>query len=539
MAGTPRIVADPQAPDAAGAEAETVAIRMYRGILGDCFLLTHRIGDRCFRALIDCGALQAIGASGSKPATVGSLTHLGDVVQNLLDDSGGVLDLVVATHEHFDHLSGFIKQFGLWSQFRIDAVWFAWTENYADSLANDIRLNRSKGLAALSALVQGAQAGQAFGLSADALAETVTQVQDLLQFYGEIEPLATFGQALTGSTDAAAAANPRPTGRPPAVPPRSCLDVLDWLKTRPAPGKVRYLDPGEQVRFGLDDRLLATVFGPPRMRNRLLQLDPTEGAGREVYLTQPGDVGALATTLALRSGGEAAAAVPVGSHPFADRFRRWEPEGSNDPIAKLYYNKDPRNAARRIDGEWLGAAGTLALKIDGDVNNTSLALAIEVPGRDVLLFPGDAQVGNWLSWHDQKYPAKPDKPETVQETAEQILARVVFYKVGHHASHNATARDKGLEMMLSPDLVAMIPVVEAVAKEQKTKNNPDGWAMPYGDLYKRLKEKTRERIVRGDGDPAGEAKAFAVAGGRFGLAYHGSDQPLWAEVTLTITGSRT
>jgi len=527
MAGAPEIVA--------ATDEETVAVRMYRGILGDCFLLTHRIGERRYRALIDCGALQAIGATGSKPATVTSLTHLADVVQNLLDDSGGVLDLVIATHEHFDHLSGFIKQFGLWSQFRIDAVWFAWTENYADPLANDIRLNRSKGLAALSALVQGAQAGQAFGLSADALAETVTQVQDLLQFYGEIEPVAIAGQALTG--DAAGAPNPRPTGRPPAVPPVSCLDVLDWLKTRPAPDRIRYLDPGEQLRFGLDDRLQASVFGPPRMRNRLLQLDPTEGAGREVYLTQPGDVGALATTLALRSGGEAAAAVPAGSHPFADRFRRWEPEDSNDPIARLYYDKDPRNSARRIDGEWLGAAGTLALKIDGDVNNTSLALAVEVPGRDVLLFPGDAQVGNWLSWHDQKYPAKPDKPDVVQETAEQILGRVVFYKVGHHASHNATARDKGLEMMVSPDLVAMIPVVEAVAKEQKTKNNSDGWAMPYGDLYKRLKEKTRERIVRGDGDPTSEAKAFAAAGGRFALTYHASDQPLWAEVKLTISAA--
>jgi hypothetical protein len=511
---------------------------MYRGILGDCFLLTHRIGERRFRTLIDCGALQAIGAAGSKPATVASVAHLGEVVQNLLDDSGGVLDLVVATHEHFDHLSGFIKQFGLWGQFRIDAVWLAWTENYADPLANDIRLNRSKGLAALSALVQGAQAGQAFGLSADALAETVTQVQDLLQFYGEIEPAATAGQALAATAGATAAANPRPTGRPPAVPPASCLDVLDWLKTRPAPDKVRYLNPGEQLRFGLDDRLQATVFGPPRTRDRLLQLDPTEGAGREVYLTQPGDVSALATTLALRSGDAAtASAVPAGSHPFADRFRRWEPEGSSDPIAKLYYDKDPRNSARRIDGEWLGAAGSLALKIDGDVNNTSLALAIEVPGRDVLLFPGDAQVGNWLSWHDQKYPAKPDRPDAVQESAEQILARVVFYKVGHHASHNATARDKGLEMMLSPDLVAMIPVVEAVAKEQKTKNNPDGWAMPYGDLYKRLKEKTRERIVRGDGDPAIEAQAFTAAGGRFALAYHAADQPLWAEVTLSIAVS--
>lgn len=520
------------------AEQETVSVRMYRGLLGDCFLLTHRIGKRVFRTLFDCGVLQAIGSA--KPETKAGVAHMADVVRNLFDQTGGELDLIVATHEHYDHLSGFILQDELWDTFKIHAVWFAWTENYADPLANDIRLNRSKGLATLSALVAGAKAGQAFGLVPDELEETVARVQDLLQFYGEIEPVAVVGHALTGAAahDPAAPANPRPSGRPPKVPPVSCQDVLDWLKTRPEdPGKVRYLEPGQQVRFGLDDRLQATVFGPPRTRDRLLQLDPSKGGGREVYLVQPGEVGALAKTLAMRSEQQAGGALVAGDYPFADRFRRWEDAASDDPLAAAYYATDPRNAKRRIDGEWLGSAETLALKIDGDVNNTSLALAVEVPGRDVLLFPGDAQVGNWLSWHDRKYPAEPATKDVPQETAEQILNRVVFYKVGHHASHNATAREKGLELMLSPDLVAMIPVVEAVAKEQKTKNNPDGWAMPYRDLYARLKEKTRGRIVRGDGDPATEAAAFKAADGRFALAFGTGEQPLWAEVTMKVTAA--
>ena len=53
-------------------------------------------------------------------------------------------------------------------------------------------------------------------------------------------------------------------------------------------------------------------------------------------------------------------------------------------------------APTRIEG-----AGRLALQLDSDTNNTSLVLAIELiaSGR-VLLFPGDAQVGNWLSWHE-------------------------------------------------------------------------------------------------------------------------------------------
>jgi hypothetical protein len=68
----------------------------------------------------------------------------------------------------------------------------------------------------------------------------------------------------------------------------------------------------------------------------------------------------------------------------------------------------------------------------------------------VLLFAGDAQIGNWLSWQDV-----PWKDQSIN--TDDLLARTVFYKVGHHASHNATLV-AGLEKMTSPELVALIPV---------------------------------------------------------------------------------
>jgi hypothetical protein len=69
----------------------------------------------------------------------------------------------------------------------------------------------------------------------------------------------------------------------------------------------------------------------------------------------------------------------------------------------------------------------LALDLDNATNNTSLALAIELgPGGKVLLFPADAQVGNWFSWRDQSW--KDDKGRDV--TVDDLLARTVFYKVG-------------------------------------------------------------------------------------------------------------
>jgi hypothetical protein len=67
----------------------------------------------------------------------------------------------------------------------------------------------------------------------------------------------------------------------------------------------------------------------------------------------------------------------------------------------------------------------------------------------------------------------------------------VFYKVGHHASHNATLREKGLERMTNRDLVAMIPVEEGRAKSLD-------WAMPFPSLLQRLEEKTRGRVIRAD-----------------------------------------
>lgn len=147
---------------------------------------------------------------------------------------------------------------------------------------------------------------------------------------------------------------------------------------------------------------------------------------------------------------------------------------------------------RRVDTDWLGVASEMALQMDSYTNNTSLAMAIELLGTGkVLLFPADAQVGNWLSWDgiEPKLSGADGRPVA----AADLLRRTVFYKVGHHGSHNATLREAGLERMTSPELIAFVPVDERVAHEVKNWND-----MPFEPLLERLYEKTEGRVIRLD-----------------------------------------
>lgn len=164
----------------------------------------------------------------------------------------------------------------------------------------------------------------------------------------------------------------------------------------------------------------------------------------------------------------------------------------------------PDQQWRRIDADWLAPAEALALKLDNATNNTSLVLAIElVESGKVLLFPGDAQVGSWLSWHDLTWTL----PEGATITGPDLLRRVAYLKVGHHGSHNATLKDKGLELMDADDLVAFIPVDQVMARAV-------GWGqMPLPAIEQALGRRTKGRWVRTDRDFAadgtGDTTAFA------------------------------
>src|SRR5262249_2013551 len=106
-------------------EKYRVRVRMYRHGLGDCFLLTFpRNGNKPFQMLIDCGALARDGQFMTR-----IVEHIRDTIR---DGKAGKarLDVVVATHEHKDHLSGFNQARDVFNaDFEFGAVWLGWTEN--------------------------------------------------------------------------------------------------------------------------------------------------------------------------------------------------------------------------------------------------------------------------------------------------------------------------------------------------------------------------------------------------------------------------
>ena len=166
-------------------------------------------------------------------------------------------------------------------------------------------------------------------------------------------------------------------------------------------------------------------------------------------------------------------------------------------------------------------------------NNTSLVLAIELTNttpRKVLLFPGDAELGNWLSWYTREWEGAGANGETVK--VEDLLRRTVFYKVGHHGSHNATLKGKGLERMNKPELIAFIPV------DSKWADESEGWTHPAVNVLKALKKETDNRVFRTDKIPPKKPDKWSTDKWNkfvedYKLNWDTSNNNLWIECTIS------
>jgi hypothetical protein len=101
---------------------------MYRPGFGDCFLISFGTGEDARHVLVDFGAHMH-----------GDIGTMGQIMDDIEKRSGSKLEVVVATHQHRDHISGFGQFAARFSDFKIGQVWLPWTDNPRDPDAASLR----------------------------------------------------------------------------------------------------------------------------------------------------------------------------------------------------------------------------------------------------------------------------------------------------------------------------------------------------------------------------------------------------------------
>jgi beta-lactamase superfamily II metal-dependent hydrolase len=393
--------------------ARTIRVRMYRVGFGDCFLVTlpgpHHI-------VVDCGV-----------HALGDIHTIEKAVDDIVAETAGHVALLIATHAHQDHISGFGAFEEQFRTLTIDEVWLPWTENPKDAQALKLRKKQ------------------------------LTLVKGLMEHL-----------RLTGAADGAAmsaltniAGNER---------------ALQNLRQGFGSAMVRFVEQGQTFdNVGNVKDLQAKVLGPPRGTEFLARMDPPAGQ----------------RFLRLVNGHRQESAV----RPFQQRWVTTRAAGTLSVKEQAYLREVVASPADE-----------LAFALDSALNNTSVVTLLSYAGRQ-LLFPGDAQYGNWQSWLQD------------QAAAAEILGSIDFYKVAHHGSFNATPKE-ALQQMASGKFAAMV----------STQNAP--WpSIPLPNLVTAVEKQTGGRLVRSDslaiaGAPKGPALSRLPA--RFAKG------PFWYDYNLAV-----
>jgi beta-lactamase superfamily II metal-dependent hydrolase len=484
-------------------------IRMYRQGHGDCFLLAFpRVGGgRPVYMLIDCGY-----KPGSQISPGGKKVDATRIVKDIAASTGKKIDVVVITHEHQDH----VNALGKFKDFDFGEAWFAWTEDPDDDLANELRKRHKDQLLGLLGARRELKLAAAGNAEA---AEAVDRVDELLalELGNDDDDADDADEAILSGIDIpavfGAASDPLRSKNKKA---------MSTIKKR-AGNRLRFINPHEKV-LTIDKAAGIRIFplGPPRKADLLSDEDPkgTEGfpghgAARSLsfFAAASGKAGDAPNNADGSSGG---GSEPDVEMPFNPTFSL-PTETALNPLQHFGFfsynygdmatgNPDedfeaPADADwRRIDEEWLYSAETFALKLNRGVNNTSLVLAIELAkSGKVLLFAGDAQLGNWKSWDDGTFQS-----DGKTRTAKDLLGCTVLYKVGHHGSHNATLKGSvddtypNLGWMgrgkYASEFTAMITAHNKWALEKAR------WNHPLPSIKKELLKKTAGRLFQIDED---------------------------------------
>lgn len=310
-----------------------IEIRMYNVGFGDSFLVrvpTHE-GDR--RVLIDCG----FHSQGK-----GQFSDAELVNQIKADLNGEPVDVVIATHRHQDHISGF-GETQLWADVPVNEVWLPFT-------ANPDAVHDEPALAAWNGFME--QAHRLWDTSGNLTASA----------------LAALGARNPGEQAAAAFMLWNARSNAPAID-----NLLNGFKRGDGrPAKRRFLPDRK-------DKHYPSQFETPVLPGvRIHVLGPPTDPKFRRNLKVPGDWG-------MYDGTPGASGVNSGL-PFSPE---WLVPPERLPSRRPFQEKT-LDAIRLFNDDLFYAAKA----VDGFLNGESIVLVLEV-GSARLLLPGDAEVGSW------------------------------------------------------------------------------------------------------------------------------------------------
>jgi ribonuclease BN (tRNA processing enzyme) len=358
---------------------KSMNIRTYQVGFGDCFLLSfHYDGGKKKHVLIDFGT-KALPKGSPKGLMLRIANNIKEVV-------GNDLVAVIATHRHQDHISGFQRKKGTGSgdvirSLKPKVVVQPWTEQ------PDLAQEATK------------PALRRFGKGAKA---RVAALSDIHKIAAQIVEAARHGRLPRGMRELLSFIGEDNVKNLDAVKNLMDMGVKDPV----------YVFSGS--KSGLDSLLPGVkvhVLGPPTVE----QSDKIKS-----YAKKSDEYWGFQAQ-AMRAAGAPAGRTRAKGKRNALFPRHVASHGPNYPIETrwLIYH------ARAAQSEQLLSIVTMLDKV---LNNTSVILVFEA-GNKKLLFPGDAQLENWLFALDG-----------TQDKYKALLQSIDLYKVGHHGSWNATPK---------------------------------------------------------------------------------------------------
>lgn len=359
-----------------------ITIRMYNVGFGDCFLLTFHSANRDWHMLIDYGSTAA--------PRIGHAKYMTEIAEDIKTNCGGKLDVLVATHRHRDHISGFTTDGDatgrIIASLRPNHVIQPWTED------------PNAAPKAMTATTTWGKKGKPD--DKQLTSHFLGSLEDMHNIAATVAQLARKGVIRAGAVK---------RNQLTFLGDNNLknLSAVKNLMSMGASGKAYYVNAGMKLN-NLLPGVKITVLGPPTLK----QSDSI----RSERAKDPNEFWQFRSFWASQSMAARSMTEPSGVALFSNTANL--PRTARSPNVRWFIEQ-----SRAIQAD---QTLELVRDLDSVMNNTSVILLLEVGDRK-LLFPGDAQIENWSYALRNKQWC-------------ELLRDVNLYKVGHHGSLNATPK---------------------------------------------------------------------------------------------------